>query len=391
MAYAAPTITEAGMSIPTYSDIINALIDDAKAIYGQDIYLGIDSQDYQFLSAIASKINDTMQLLQLVYNNRSPASATSAALSGIVKLNGIARKTGSYSTCPVILTGTPFTQISNGAVQDITGYNWSLPSVITIGTSGTVTVTATCQVTGPIAANPGDINKIITPTYGWSSVTNEDSATLGANIETDAQLRSRQSVSVSLTSMTVLDALRSAIAAISSVTRSKVYENDTNATNADGIQAHSIAAVVEGGANADIAEVIFRKKAPCVSTQGTTSVNIIDAYNQTNTIRFYRPSNIDVDVVINVKKLSGYTDQTTADIKTKVTELLNALTIGDDVAISSLWGSALSAMTSLASPSFSITSLTAAKHGQAQGTIDIAIAFNEVVRGNINYITVNVS
>jgi hypothetical protein len=169
MAYQSPIITSAGLHIPTYEDILEDLIEKTKAIYGQDIYLGPDSQDYQFLSIFASKDYDTMQLLQMVYNNRSPVSAVEAGLASLVKLNGLTKKPASYSTCPVILSGTALTQISNGVVQDISGYHWSLPSIVTLGEDGTATVSATCQVSGPVAANPGDISIIVNPTYGWAS------------------------------------------------------------------------------------------------------------------------------------------------------------------------------------------------------------------------------
>jgi uncharacterized phage protein gp47/JayE len=389
MAYTAPTITGSGLSIPTYNDILEELVNEARIIYGQDIYLGTDSQDYQFLSIFASKAFDIMQLLQLVYNNRSPGTAVGLALDSIVKMNGISRKAKSYSTCPVILSGTALTLVNNGVVQDITGYKWNLPSTVTIGSEGTVTVTATCQVAGPISASVGDISLIVTPTYGWTSVTNSVSASLGSNTETDAELRARQSISVSLTGLTVLDSIRGAIAELPSVIRYKIYENDTNTIDANGLVAHSIAAVADGGTDSDIANAIFKKKAPGVYTQGTTSVSVIDNYGQANTIRFYRPIVIDIDIVVNVKKLAGYTDQATIDIKSKLTGYLNSLTIGNGITISSLWGAALSAMTSLSNPTFSITSLTAAIHGDAQGTTDIPIDFNEAIHGTTAYITVN--
>lgn len=390
MAYTPPTITSAGLNIPTYQDILDDLIEKTKSIYGQDIYIGHDSQDYQFLSIFALKTYDIMQLLQLVYNNRSPSTAIGTALASIVKLNGISKKTETHSTCEVILTGTSLAQIKNGVVEDITGYKWSLPAVITLGNDGTATVTATCQVPGPIVANPGDISVIVTPTYGWTSVTNTTSSTPGSYAETDAELRARQAISVSLPSMTVLDALRSSVAAISTVTRSEVYQNDTNVTDSNGLFPHSIAVVVDGGSDIDIAKAIFFKKSPGVYTQGTTSVEIADSYGQANTIRFYRLTPVGIEVVINVKKLAGYTDQTTAEIKSKIATFLSALKIGTDVSISSLWGAALSAMPSLTSPSFSITGLTAAAQGSPQGTNDISISFNEAARGDINLITVNV-
>ena len=48
-------------------------------------------------------------------------------------------------------------------------------------------------------------------------------------------------------------------------------------------------------------------------------------------------------------------------------------------------------MPNLKNPAFSITSVTAARHSQTQSASDIAIAFNEVTRGNVANITVNVS
>jgi hypothetical protein len=140
-----------------------------------------------------------------------------------------------------------------------------------------------------------------------------------------------------------------------------------------------------------VAKVIFKKKCPGAYTQGTTVIDIADRFNEINTMRFYRPTPIDIDVVVNVKALTGYTSQITTDIKTKISDFLNSFRIGDDVSVSSFWGAALSAMASLSSPTFSITSLTAAKHGGTQGTDDIVIAFNEAARGNTDYITVNVS
>ena len=75
MTYFAPYIDDAGLHIPTYGDIRDDLVAQFKAIYGQDIYLENDSQDYQMISAFALKTYDTMQLLQVVYNNHSPKTA----------------------------------------------------------------------------------------------------------------------------------------------------------------------------------------------------------------------------------------------------------------------------------------------------------------------------
>ena len=116
MSYTAPYIDAAGLHIPSYTDIRDDLVETFKSIYGQDIYLDNDSQDYQMISAFALKTYDTMQLLQIVYNNHSPKTAVGTGLDSLVKLNGIRRKEASYSTCVLTITGTVGTEIAAGIV-----------------------------------------------------------------------------------------------------------------------------------------------------------------------------------------------------------------------------------------------------------------------------------
>lgn len=389
MAYFTPYVDASGLHIPNYTDIRDALIENAQNIYGADIYLENDSADYQYISAIALKIYDTLLAVELAYNNRAPRTAIGSGLDGIVKLNGLARLPASYSTCQILVTGTAGTVITNGIARDESKYLWNLPATVTIPPAGEIEVSAVCQTIGAIGALPGTINKIYTPTSGWIEVTNEVAAIEGNPVETDAELRARQAISVSLPSNTLLAGTAAGILTISNVTRSMVYENDTNVTSVDGFPPHSITAVVEGGTDEAIANIIYNNKGIGCYTNGTTSVVIEDAYGVPTTIRFYRPSYKIIDVTVNVKKLVGHTDETTDEIKQAIADYLNSLEIGTDLAISSLWGAGLSVMPTLKNPMFSITSLTAGLHGQAQGTSDIVVAFNEVTEGDIANVTVN--
>lgn len=391
MVYSAPTITSAGLSIPTYLEIRDDLINTAKQIFGNDIYLEQDSMDYQYISAVALKISDDMQGLQLAYNNRSPVTAIGVGLDAIVKINGIKRKNASYSTCTVTITGDEGTTISNGIISDISGNNWLLPASVEIPSGGIIDVSAVCQKIGAIVATIGTLTKITTPTKGWISVTNNVSAIIGQPVETDSELRARQSISVALPSQTLLDGTVAGIASVLGVTRYKVYENDTNFTDVNGVLPHSISCVVEGGTDNDIAQQIYARKGIGCGTNGTTQVVISDVYGIATTIKFYRPTYVPIDVTINVKKYAGYTDDITTLIKQNNSDYLNSLKIGDDLANSSLWYASLSANPDIKSPLFSVTSLTAGKNGEAQGTADILTAFNEVTQGNIINVTVNVT
>jgi uncharacterized phage protein gp47/JayE len=388
MAYFAPFINSTGLSIPTYVDILADLKTQAQNIFGSDIYLGNDSQDYQMMSVYALKTYDVMQLAQFVYNCMAPGTATGIGQDLLYKLNGLIRNVAIYSTCPVNLVGSPGTTIPAGLgwVKDVNGIQWSIPS-ITFGPTGLITVTATCTYPGAIAASPGDINSIVKPTQGWFSVNNTLSATPGVDAETDSNFRGRQASSTANPSLTVLEGTKGAVAAVDGVTRSIIYENDTGITDSNTVPAHSIAAVVENGDPIAVAQAIFDKKGPGCGTYGTSNEMLYDQWNEATVINFFRPTYEPIDTVISIKALSGYTTATVTAIRVAVVAYLNSLQIGNNLPVSSLWGAALSVQ-ELTAPVFSITALTACLHGGSPGTSDIAILFNQVVQGIAGYITI---
>ena len=162
----------------------------------------------------------------------------------------------------LLLVGQAGTAITNGIAKDVNGVKWALPASVTIPPAGQITVTATCQTIGAVSAPAGSITQIGTPTLGWQTVNNPSDAVEGAPLETDAALRQRQAVSTALPSLTVLDGIIGAVACLPGVTRWAVYENDTDATDANGIPKHSISLVVEGGDATAIANAIAGKKTP---------------------------------------------------------------------------------------------------------------------------------
>jgi uncharacterized phage protein gp47/JayE len=390
MAYFAPCIDSSGLHIPTYSDIRDDLITQAKQIFGQDIYLENDSQDYQLISIFALKIFDAFQTAQLVYNNRGPATAIGAGLIGIVKLNGIKPKTPSHSTCQVVLSGTTGTVIENGIVADVNGVNWDLPATVTIGSGGTVTATATCQEIGAITALAGDIAEIVTPTKGWVSVNNTAAAVAGQPVESGSQLRARQTTSTATPSRTILEGTEGAIAAVSGVARYKVYENDTNTENSLGLPPHSLTVVVEGGSDTDVAGAICRRKGIGSYTNGDQVVNLANCYGSTSAIRFYRPEYVAIQAEITIKALAGYTTATTTAIKEAVVNFLNSFELGTDLlTISGIQGAALGVMSSLTKPTFSVRGVKASAVGGTLGTSDIALGFKQVPSGAVANVTIN--
>lgn len=383
MTYFKPYVDSTGLHIPTYNDILEDMIAAMKQIYGDDIYLDNSSPDYQLLSIFALKQSDTLQALAYAYNARSPETAIGTSLDSVVKLNGIKRKAAGHSTCQVKITGSPFTQITNGAVKDRAGLTWDLPANVVIDSNGTVYTVATCRTAGAVSALAGDISQIETPTYGWVSVTNEVAAVLGNAQETDAQLRERQTISTANPSQTMLDGTKGAIAALKNVSRYAVYENDTNVSsvtddNPYGLPAHSVTCVVEGGTDEDVAEAIFLHKGIGCYTHGDVEVQYTDQNDYINRVRFFRPVYKDIFVKVVLKKYTGYISTMTVKVREAVYNYLAALTIGSDVSASVLSNIITDCNPSLTKPIFGIKELKLGLSKSAMAAQDIDIGFKEI-------------
>lgn len=391
-AYTPPVITAAGLSISSYQSILNYLISNFQTIYGQTFYLGNDSPVYQLLAIFALIASDSAQGLQLVYNNFSPLFAIGGALDLIAGLNGLVRKSASFSTCQVILSGTPGAVVQSGVVEDVNGNLWNLPSSVTIGPGGTIQVTATCQVAGNINAQANQITTISSGvTAGWNSVTNGSNvASPGQPVETDAQFRSRQAISTELPSISLLAGTTAAIAALPGVTRYNVVENPTGSIDLLGNPPHSITAVVEGGTPADIALVIYLNKSIGCLTNGTTTVNVMDPVTGfIETIGFDIPTAVPIFVTINAHLLPGGTTATIAAIQQAITAYLNSLQIGELVSYSALVAVAMSVTADLSQPVVTLRSLTLGVAPGPAGSIDLTMAFNNVAQGTLVNVVVN--
>lgn len=390
MAYFAPYIDSTGMHIPTYNDIRDDLIASMKTIFGNEIYIEEDTQDYQQISIFAKKIFDTNALALLTYNNRTANTAIGVGLDNLCALVGIARKPATYSSVQVTLTGDPSTVITNGQVGDGT-YTWNLPAQVTIPSNGIITVEAQCSIAGNITASPNSINNILTPVYGWIGVVNNYSAQAGTDVETDSELRARFQLATSSPSSTVFESMLASLQSVEGVTRVKGYENDTNVTDPAWSPPHSVTFVVEGGEDEEVATQIYYKKTPGCYTNGTTVVQLTSQAGNITIIRFYRPTYVPVYVRVSLTKLGSYNDSYEQDIKNAIVNYINDLEIAENVYRSILWSVATSQMTSINAPSFSITEIQTSTDGQTFSPADISINFNQAASITADNIVVEVS
>lgn len=399
-------VTPAGITAPSYADILAALQTAIRQIYGVDIYIDPDSQDGQLLAIFAQALYDVSQQSVLVFNAFSPATAFGVGLSSVVKINGISRHISSQSSVTVTVIGQQGTQINNGIIGDSVGLGtrWALPPSVTIPFSGTIDVTALCTSQGNVDAAPNTITRILTPTLGWQTVNNAGAAIPGAPVETDAQLRQRQALSTSIPALSVLDAIFGGLATLDGVQRLLVYENDTGAFDSNGLPPHSISAVLEGGDAQTIANTIARYKCPGTGTFGDVTETTLDSRGIPNIINFFYLRIVQLDVEITIEALAGYVSTTGDLLKQAVAAFITGLDIGEKSYTNRLYGPAnldgdvattatgqSQAILDMFAKTYNVSLIRQCRHGGSLGTGDITLEFNAAAACVIANITLIVS
>ena len=194
--------------------------------------------------------------------------------------------------------------------------------------------------------------------------------------ESDAEARARMTTALASRNNTTIDSIRAALLALNRVALVKVYVNDTDTVDDKGISPHSIAVIVYGGRSAEIPVAIFQKKPPGIATWGSTTSTVTDSEGNTHQIKWSRPENISINIIVNVTKLSDFDNAQLTDVAGPVlSNYANTLPIGESLIIARLFGLCYSAVPDLA-PKFAVLAINVYVDGQLQSNI-VPAAWNQ--------------
>lgn len=380
-------LSSQGFTRTRLDERLTALQEAMRAIFGPTLNLDPDTMDGQALGIYAESISNLDQLAEDVYHSFNPQSATGVALSRLVQLNGIRRIEGTYSTVTLRCVGSQGTVIPAGSLVKSTATNATFETTeeAVIPASGEIDIAARSAVKGALLAPAGTLTKIDTPIFGWQTATNLLDAAPGRNEETDEQLRLRRRASTSTPGQAIVDAMYGALTNIPEVRQAKVYENDQDVIDANGLPPHSIYCIVEGGADADILDTIWLKKTAGTTTHGTTAGQVTDSMGNPHTLNFSRPTDVNVWVTVNLHTRPGWP----TDGAQRITNALTAWavanqSIGEEVIHSRLFDPVNSI------PGHSIDSLYIGTAANPAGTANIAVPFDGLARFDSTRIVVNV-
>lgn len=278
-----------GIEIEQFSDVWNDLINGTPGnpgllqIYGADANINQNSPDGQMVNNFALVISDVLELLVQIYNAKDPDQAIGIDLDSVCALCGITRMPGSYTQVYILIntsqalnlsgqdTSTPYT------IQDGNGNQYQLIESASL-ILGNNTLAFQAVNIGAIQCPANTVTIQVTVTAGINSVTNPASAYItGVNQETDAQLRQRRQVSVSLPAQGAIPGLTAGLYTISGVEQAIVYENTTGITNAYGVPGHSIWVIVDGANlynSLEVAQMIYAYRNMGCGMYGQTVVDV---------------------------------------------------------------------------------------------------------------------
>jgi uncharacterized phage protein gp47/JayE len=145
---------------------------------------------------------------------------------------------------------------------------------------------------GPVRAVVGALTRIESPIAGWDAANNLVAATLGQDIETDWEARSRRNESLSAIGADTVDSLRARLLDVSGVTFAQVYQNRTDTTDGNGLAAHSIEVIILGGDNTEIAQTLWDYAGAGVGFRGVTTAQATDSEGNAQAVNFARPTEV---------------------------------------------------------------------------------------------------
>jgi len=327
-----------GVIIPDTEEIQNQVISEFKSLFGSDLITTPNTPQGLLISAETSERDAVAVNNATLANQINPNVAGGIFLDAIAALMGIQRTVATYSTVTATLTGAIGAIIPSGSLakETVFGELFQLVSTTVIPIGGSITAQFQAVNPGPIACNPSTLTQKVSVVIGWETVTNLAAAVLGTDTQTDDQMRSYRRNTLAVLGQALPQAILSGLYATPNVQSATFIENVTSAPaviQGVSLVANSIYTCVDGGTDADVADVLLNKKSGgCAYNNGApgatpVSINRTDPYSgQVYAIKFDRPQLIPIFVQVSYR--AGQSDPTTT-IKNAILNYADGLIPGE--------------------------------------------------------------
>lgn len=309
-------VTSNGLEVMSYDEILTYIQSSLNAIYatdGNEINFDSETPDGQATNIAAQLGTDVRELAQGVYNSFDPDKCSGAVQDSRYALNYLFRNGGTFTIQNIDVTVNQTVELSgldsnyndiNAAsytVSDNSGELWYLIDSIILE-PGVYSLPFRSQNYGSFQPAIGTITNQVTKVLGVVSVINAVApTTLGEVQETDAQFRLRRNRSTAIKGQNNLDAMLGQLLSLEGVTDADVFVNipDSETYN-PSVPDYATWVIVEGGANSDIAMVIYQNSGG-LPTYGAVSVDVPAVSGQIFNTKFDRANPVPLYIRFDFK------------------------------------------------------------------------------------------
>ena len=335
-------VNENGIQIKTLNELIQEKEQAYRELFGEDVILDANSPDGQLIAIDAQAGIDIRERIVDVYNSFDPDRCYGRMQDSRYKINGIARKGGTFTNLTITITANKTVTLEglddqyNNAeavaygVKDNAGNVWYLVDSATI-TAGVSHLTFRASSIGAVQAIVGTITEQVKPIAGVISVINNVAPiNIGVEEESDEEYQIRRNKSVAVMGQGNSDTILGKLRQLEGVSDARVYSYNWESypeVDSNGINPHFIWAIVEGGSNEDIAEVLYTHCGGA-GMKGEVAIDVFSANGNYFKTRFDRPIAIPLHVKFSIHETIAQTIFDYDSIKNYIAENLK-YNIGD--------------------------------------------------------------
>lgn len=328
MTIPVPSFGPDGFIVPAEADILIAVKEEINAAFGNKLNMADETPQGQIAVSQTAAIGNANDSFVFLSQQFDPAYNSGRYQDAIARIYFIWR-IGSRPTAVVCACGgRDGVVIEAGSLaRSSDGIRYVATETRTIDATGTVDVTFACTVDGPVPCPAHTVTTIYQAVNGWDSIDNATEGVLGRDTEKRAEFEERRFASVANNARGTLPAVLGSVLELTGVLDAYVTENVENTPQTIGgvlLGPKSLYVAAVGGDATEIADAIWRKKAPGCGYNGNTNVTIYDdnagylppypAYS----VAFQRPTGLAILFYVDVQNNAYVPNDAEAQIQEAV-------------------------------------------------------------------------
>ena len=379
-------ITDKGFVRPSYDEILQAQINRAKVLLGDDIDTSEESVLGKFIRINVFDLNICYETLEDLYYSSFPNTARGQSLDRLGPFAAVSRNQATQARIEVKIKGTVGESVPSAFLLKSDKTSFYIVNDYTIDSNGEVVAIANCVDDGVVGnISNGERLDIQNPRMGIDSVEFIRIVQNGEELESDKDFRIRFANSLAGAGSSTESAIKGAIYRVPLVDGVSVIDN--NSDTASSIPPHSFACYVLAPESQydEIAKAIFDKKPLGIQCIGDIERTVYDAWGKPHTVKFFATSKAELKISMQIKTNQYFESSGISQIKDNIANFINNLANGSDVYYTSVFGY-IHNVTGVVS----VVDLKICKIGQTPGNSDIAIGEQEIARIDVSNISVEV-